>query len=296
MLAHPSTRYALAQRLRECRLAASLRAVDLAQMIGISQGQLSKIENGKRRIDPEQVRRWLEHTHANPAVIEELVEQARRADVEVTAWKERFASGWDSYQRSYQELERAATKILAYQVSVIHGLLQVPAYSQFIQREVVQLPEDQIAAGVSALTGRQRLLYEPGTQFSVILAEHVLRHRFAGVPATIEQLHRIAQVATLPTVDLAVIPVDTDMPLPYMTSFDLFQMPDDEPNIAVIELDTQEIRETDPDRVATLARRHQALRDAALTGQAAIDLVLRIAQEVTASIFPTNPHGQGSTR
>lgn len=295
MVAHPSIRYELGQRLREARIAASLRAVDLAQMIGISQGQLSKIENGKRRISPEQARRWLECAHADAAAIEELVELARRSDVEVTAWKERFAKGWASYQKSYEELERSATRILAYQVSVVHGLLQIASYSEFIQREVVKLAEDQIPAGVSALMSRQRLLYEPGTRLRVILAEHVLRHRIAGAPVMIEQLHRIAQLATLPTVDLAVIPVDTNMPLPYMTSFDLFEMPDDETDIAVIELDTQEIRETEPERVGTLARRHHALYDAALTGQDAIDLVLRIARDVTATVFPAHHSSQTST-
>lgn len=38
----------------------------------------------------------------------------------------------------------------------------------------------------------------------------------------------------MPTVNLAIIPDDTDMPLPYMTSFGLFEMPGDETDIAVI--------------------------------------------------------------
>lgn len=285
-MTHPGNRRALGQRLREFRTSASLRAVDLAELLGVSQGQLSKIENGKRRISPEQVRRWLEHTHADAGTIEQLVEQARQADTEVTAWKERFGAGWANYQKSYAELERIATEIHAYQVSVIHGLLQAPGYTEFIQREILKLTDEQVAAGLTAMRNRQRLLYEPGTHVDVILAEHVLRHRFPGAAVMVEQLHRVAQLASLPTVDLAVIPGNTDMPLPYMVSFDLFEMPDDETDVVVIELDTQEVRETEPGRVAVYARRHQALRQAALTGQAAIDLVLRIAEEVTASIFP----------
>lgn len=287
-MTHPGTRYAIGQRLREFRTSASLRAVDLAELIGVSQGQLSKIENGKRRIGPHQVRRWLEHTHADADTIEQLVEQARQADTEVTVWKKRFGAGWASYQKSYAELERTATEIRAYQASVIPGLLQAPGYTEFIQREIVKLTDEQVAAGLTAMRNRQRLLYEPDTHFSVILAEHVLRHRFPGAAAMVEQLHRIAQLASLPTVDLALIPVNTDMPLPYMVSFDLFEMPDDETDMVIIELDTQEVRETDPDHVAVYARRHQALHNAALTGQAAIDLVLRIAEEVTASIFLTD--------
>lgn len=289
-MTHPGTRRALGQRLREHRESATpkLRAVDLADLLGMSQGQLSKIENGKRRIAPDQVRRWLEHTGADAATIGQLVEQARQADTEVTAWKERFAAGWANYQKSYQDTERTAISIRAYQVSVVPGLLQASGYTEFIQREIVKLTDDQVAAGVSAMMSRQRLLYQPDTRLSVVIAEHVLRHRFPGAAVMVDQLHRIAQLAALPTVDLAVIPTNTDMPLPYMVSFDLFEMPADETDVVFIELDAQEIRETEPDRVATYARRHQALREykQTLTGQDAIDLVLRIADEVTASIFP----------
>lgn len=291
-MTYPGARHALGQRLREFRTAAMLRGVDLAPLIGITQGQLSKIENGKRRISPEQVRRWLEHTHADAETIEQLVMQARQADVEVTAWKERFGAGWDNYQKSYAEVERTATEIRAYQVSVIHGLLQAAGYTEFIQRKIVGLTDEEITVGLTAMRNRQRLLYEPSTHFSVILAEHVLRHRFPGATVMVEQLHRIAQLAALPTVDLAVIPVDTDMPLPYMVSFDLFMMPADETDVVFIELDTQEVQETDPDRVAVYARRHHALRNAALTGRAATDLVLRIAEETTASMFPNEQRNQ----
>jgi transcriptional regulator with XRE-family HTH domain len=288
VLSHPGNRHELGQQLREFRTAAKLRGVDLAPLIGITQGQLSKIENGKRRIGPDQVRNWLEQTHADAETVELLVAQARQADTEVTAWKERFGAGWDTYQKSYGEIESAATGIFAYQVSVIHGLLQAPGYTEFIQREIVGLTDEEVTAGLTAMRNRQRLLYKPDTRFSVILAEHVLRHRFPGAAVMVEQLHRIAQLAALPTVDLAIIPADTDMPLPYMASFDLFTMPADETDVVFIELDTQEIRETEPDRVAVYDRRHKALRTAkrTLTGQAAIDLVQRIADEMTASIFP----------
>jgi transcriptional regulator with XRE-family HTH domain len=292
-LSIPRNRHELGQQLREFRTVANLRGVDLAPLIGITQGQLSKIENGKRRISPDQIRKWLQHTNADAETIEQFVAQARQADTEVTAWKERFGGGWHNYQRSYGEVEASATSIFAYQVSVIPGLLQAPGYTEFIQREIVGLTDDEVTSGLTAMRNRQHLLYQPRTRLSVILTEHVLRHRFPGAAVMVEQLSRIAQLATLPTVDLAVIPSDTDMPLPYMVSFDLFTMPADETDIVFIELDAQEVRETEPDRVAVYVRRHAALRNAkqTLTGQAAIDFVQRIAGDMASSIFP--PAGSG---
>src|SRR5207302_9961524 len=132
------------------------------------QGQISRIETGKRRISPEAVRRWLEITGASAESIDQLVEQAKRTDTEVTAWQDHFAGGWDRDQRSYAELEREATAICAHQVSVVHGLLTTPGYVEFILREIVKLPDDQIAAGITARMNRQRLLYSPTTRYSVI--------------------------------------------------------------------------------------------------------------------------------
>lgn len=277
----------LGQQLRESRANAGLRAVDLAAQIGISQGQISRIETGKRRVSPDAVRRWLEATKASADTISRLVELAERADTEISAWKDRFAGGWGHDQRTYEELERDAAEIRAYQVSVVHGLLTTPGYTEFILREIVGLPDAQVAAGITARMSRQRLLYEPATRYHVVLAEHVLRHRFPGAAVMVDQLHRIAQLAALPTVELAVIPTNTTMPLPYMVSFDLFEMPEDDA-VVLIELDTGEVRETEPERVNTYRQRHDALSAAALTGKAAIDLVHQIADEMTSSIFPTS--------
>lgn len=281
----PGTRRALGQRLRWFRTDADLRAIDLAELIGMSQGQLSKIENGKRRISPEQAQQWMRQCRADTDAVDEVAELARRADTDVTAWKERFAVGWANDQRSYTDTEQEATSIRLYQVSVVPGLMQTSDYTEFVLREIVGLDGDEIAAGLQARAHRQKLLYRPDTHISAIIAEHVLRHRFPGRAVMIEQLHRLVQLAALPTVDLAVIPTDTDMPMPYMTSFDLLELPNDDGDVVQVELDTGEVTETEPNRVATYKHRHEALRNYSLTEQDVTALVQRIADENTAALF-----------
>jgi transcriptional regulator with XRE-family HTH domain len=290
-LSYPTKRHTLGRQLAELRIAAKVHQDAIAAAIGISQGQASKIENGKRRVGPELAQLWAEYLGADAEVTEHLVAQARQADTEVTAWQEHFGAGWDEYQKSYAQLEESAVAIHAYQVSVIPGLLQAPGYTEFIQRTIVGLSDDQVNNGLAAMRRRQRLLYQPSTRFSPILAEHVLRHRFPGAAVMVEQLRWLAQLAALPSVDLAVIPTDTDMPLPYMVSFDLFTMPADDVDTVIIEIDTQEIRETDPDRVAVYARRHHDLREQALTGPEAIERVQQIADELTTALFAEGPEG-----
>lgn len=254
-------------------------------MLGISQGQLSRIENGQRRASGEIVRAWLEHTDEQPEVIDHLVAQVELADREIADWKKRFRQGWDTDQRSYEDLERDATAICSYQVSVVPGLLQSPAYTEFLLRHVVQLGDDEVEPGVAARSRRQRLLYQPGTKLTAVIAEHVLRHRGIGGPTVlVEQLHRIGQLATLPTVDLAIIPTDTNMPWPYMVSFDLYEFPDDDA-LVLIEFDTGELRESQPYRIEQYRRRFAALRAAAQTGSDALDLLQQITTEITKEAF-----------
>lgn len=284
-MSQPTPRRTLGRQLADLRRAAKIHQETLGGALGISQGHISKIETGKRRISPEDVRRWTEHVGADDVVVDRLVAQARQADIQVTAWSERFEAGWDTYQRDWAEIEAAASSIRAYQVSVIPGLLQVPSYSEFIRRTVVGQVDDEVEAGLAAMRARQRLLYRPTTRFAPIIAEHVLRHRFPGASVMVEQLRSLVQSATLPSVDLAIIPTDTDMPLPYMVSFDLLTLPGDEPDIALVETDTQEIRETNPDKVAVYAHRYDSLRSFALTGEAAVERVQQIADELTAALF-----------
>lgn len=284
-MTQPTIRRDLGRRLQQARKAASLRAVDLAKDLGISQGQLSRIENGTRRASEDLVRAWLERTGQTDDAIDDLVAQVGAADREISEWKNRFSKGWAADQVSYEDLRREATAMRAYQISVVPGLLQTPAYTEFLLRHVVQLGDREIADGIAARTRQQRLLYEPGTNLTAVIAEHVLRSRGIGGPAVmVEQLHRIAQLATLPTVDLAIIPSDTDMPLPYMVSFDLYELPDSDAMV-LIEFDTGEIREGEPHRVQQYRQRFDALREAALGGAAALDLLKRITADSAADLF-----------
>lgn len=279
------TRAHLGRRLRQLRIDAELNGSDLAAALGISQGQLSKVETGKRRASVSLVRQWAERCSTDAEVVDDLAELAAHSDTDVSQWQQRFSAGWDTDQRSYEELERTATSISSYQVSVVPGLVQTLGYTERILRDVVELNDDAVAAGLHARRARQRILYRAKTDLRLVIAEHVLRHRWGGDAVMLEQLHHLAQVAELPTVDLAVLPVDTDMPLPHMTSFDLLTMDGEDEDIVQIETDTSEIRETEPNRVEVYRRRFDALRSHAITGQEAINEVRRLAGEMTQSVF-----------
>lgn len=94
----------------------------------------------------------------------------------------------------------------------------------------------------------------------------------------VHQLHRIASLAQLPSVDLAVLPSDTDMNETYEPSAVIYLAPHEDANdLAVVELATSVVRESKPknvDRYIELFRTYQAN---SVRHSEAIEFVQRIA-------------------
>jgi len=256
----------------------------MAAALGTSQASVSRIEAGKQRISVDDVRVWLDVVHAPNAVYAELADLAKRADAEVAQWRELHARGWEVHQREYADLERNATTILLYQPSLIPGLLQSHGYIDHLMRRVWALAEKQIGVAVDARLRRQQLLYRPETNLDVIVTEAVLRHAMGGYAVMAEQLRHIVGLAQLPTVNLGVIPVDTDMPWPYRHSYVLCDLPEGQ-SVVIVELASREVRDTDPETIVQYRQQHAEYRTASLSGEKAIRLVERIAEEHTRRVF-----------
>jgi transcriptional regulator with XRE-family HTH domain len=282
-----SPRERLGEQLRGYRRKVGLSQPDLAERLGTSQSTVSKIETGKARVDAELARAWLAETGAtdDDGLLAELLTLAE-SGTSVTDWATLHAGGWEIHQSRYEELERTATRIRNFQNAMVPGLLQTAAYSSFLLTHVVGLGPDQVGSAVTARLERQQILWRPTTRIRVVLTEAVIRHRLGGPSVMVEQLGRLSELAQLPTVELGIVPADTDMPSRYGASFDLFEQLDgQDESVVIVELEAGEVRETEPDRVARYTRRHDLYWSAALTGTAATDLISGVAGEIRRSIF-----------
>lgn len=283
-MTRPTVRSQLGARLKEYRIAADLSGHAMAAALGTSQASVSRIEAGKQRISAEDVHVWLDAAHALSAAYAELTEMAERADVEMERWRALQARGWEVHQRAYEDLEREARTILLYQPSLIPGLLQSHGYIDHLMRRVWTVEEKQIGVAVDARLRRQQLLYRPGTDLDVIVTEAVLRHAMGGYAVMAEQLRHMAGLARLPTVNLGVIPIDTDMPWPYRHSYVLCDLPDGQ-SVMIAELVAREVRDTDPETITRYRQQHAEYRSACVSGEEAIRLVEHIAEEHTRRAF-----------
>jgi transcriptional regulator with XRE-family HTH domain len=274
----------LGDRLRDFRDAAGLSGQAMGTKLGCNQSRISRIEAGKTRISPEQVRQWLDVAGAPADAYDALLELAERAEVEVVSWSDAHASGWAAHQNDYAAIEREASRILIWQPAVIPGLMQSGAYIRHFLARVRKLPERQVAEGVAARLDRQDVLHQPGTHLEVVIAEHVLRQRFGGPKVMIEQLHRVASLAQLPSVDLAVLPSDTDMDETYEPSAVIYLAPHEDANdLAVVELATSVVRERKPENVQRYTDLFRIYQAHSLRGPAAIERVECIAEHMAAA-------------
>lgn len=92
---------------------------------------------------------------------------------------------------------------------------------------------------------------------------------------------RLAEISRLPTVELGIIPADTDMPSRYGVSFDLYDKLDGTDDaVVVVELETEELRVYQREQIEAYRRRHDIYWTASLTGEAAENWLHGTANEL----------------
>jgi len=267
----------LAARLRQMRVATGLSGNRFAGRIGWNQSRVSKIETGAQMPTDRDLRAWVSATGHGPDTEDELLAMA--AAIRFDHSKVRDVVDHDElaiWQLHYAALEAQATHIAEYQASFVPGLVQTAAYA----RELLHLHGGPMTAGASeanleALVGerirRQEILYQPGRYIQLIIGETAL-HDPPGLTETLAgQLDRLLAVAGLATVDLAVLPIGTLMPILPLGSFVIH---DDQ--TVFIETMTSLRRLEEPDEVQVYVTAFDLLRDAAATGPDAIALIQQV--------------------
>jgi transcriptional regulator with XRE-family HTH domain len=290
----PSARALLGDALRQARTKAGIAQPELARQLGVSQPMVSRIEHGHRAPSREQVTRWLDITQApgdSRGVALELFAAAADEHTTVTEWSDLQQAGWTQHQERYRDLAGEATLIRIYQSAMVPGILQTPDYVAYLMRHVLAVPETEFAAATEARLRRQEILYAPGSHLEVVLAEAALRQPFGGRALMASQLDRLAALAHLPSIDVAVLPVDTDMPDVHTAAFWLYEMPQPSESEVLIELLLGEVRETDPARVSRYRTAFHLYRQHSLAGEAAIKMIQRIAREMRHAAPDQPPEG-----
>ncbi|GAA2657909.1 MULTISPECIES: helix-turn-helix transcriptional regulator [Actinosynnema] len=197
----PIRRRHLAIRLRKAREERGLLAEAVAKWAGFSQSTLSRIENAKQRIQVKHVRLLANRYGLEAGELALLLSMAEKSDHRGLLVA--HASTIPDFAAAYFDLEQIAVEMWVYEPGVVFGLLQSPEYVRALrQRDQPTATAEELRASVALRQARQDAVVAQRPTIRLVLDEAVL-HRLVGSDAVMaDQLRRLREVSTDPSMNL----------------------------------------------------------------------------------------------
>lgn len=259
--------------LRGLRLDARLTGNQLAELTGLSQSTISRIELGQAMPSLADIDGWARVTGASRERQDELRELAEAAAVETISWSRATRRGLPELQKDVRELEATSAVILNFQPTIVPGLLQTADYARRLVTSGYPAGRPDIAAAVTARLDRQAILYDDSRRLEFVIAEGALRWRLGPPQTMITQLDRVASLATLPNVTIGVIPQVAEVPAWHVHGFAILDERSAGPPLVRVETLTTGLSISDPDAVERYRQAFRMLREAAVFGDQAAALI-----------------------
>lgn len=226
----------LANELRKLRESVDMTCEEVAARLECSPSKISRMETGRVRIHPRDVRDLLELYQVDGQRLDHLVTIAREA---------RERSWWNSYDGvlpkdylTFIGLEAAASRLRTYEAQVMPGLLQTEGYARaLMQRDPYARDPHEAERFIAARLERQRLLTEEEpVEFSAILDEAVIRRVMGGNNVMRRQLEHLLETMRLPNALIRVLPFSYGAHHAVGGAFAILEFPDPaDPDIVCVE-------------------------------------------------------------
>lgn len=261
----------LGGRLRRLRESAGLNGKQLAEVLGWPASKVSRLEHGKQTAAADDVTAWVHAVGASTEVLDDLLSSLRSLRFEYTAWSRRMSRGTAPRQHTSANLEVGTAVIRAFEPSMIPGLLQTADYARHILTNVVelrQIPND-VEQGVRLRIRRQEGLYDSSKHFRFLLTEAALRYQPCPPGVLRAQLDRLLVLAELDTVELAVLPFSTRLPIAPLNGFWIF---DD--SLVLVETLSAELNLRDAEDIAVYGKVFERLWERAEIAKEALQLLV----------------------
>ena len=268
---------ALGARLREIRKDAGLSARALAAATGQHFTRVSKIEHGVQAPSDRDIRDWCRACGVEEQV-PDLIATARAVKSAYLEFRRQARTGMKRVLGAHTvSLYERISLFRIYEHNVVPGLFQTAAYCSAMLSfwiGFLDVPDD-LDAAVAARLERQRVLYQVGRRFVVILEEQALWTWFGTAEVQAGQLGRLLEVMSIPAVSLGIIPMMTERGAVPSAGFWIF---DD--SLVALETPTASIEVTRPQEIELYVRMFGQLQAAAVYGAAARALIIRALGEL----------------
>jgi transcriptional regulator with XRE-family HTH domain len=257
----------------------------LAKAIGVARQRISRVENGHVRPDLDEVMRILDVLNVGEKRWDQIMTIAREA--QERGWWEKFANEMGSRQALYANLEAGASTISEYQMTLLPGLLQIPAFTEArarADRGAYPAHFDPVRA-LEARSARQRMLERPGGPTYEVIIDELAVRRFAAPPSVVAaQLQHLVKVGrnrrkvTIKVLPLAARIFGHAVP---RSAFFTYRYPDPgDPVVVAVDTVTSDLVLTDADEVRYYLALYERLQDAALSPPDSLDFLATVAREM----------------
>jgi transcriptional regulator with XRE-family HTH domain len=216
-------RHRLASDLQRLRQGARISGYELARQLGISQSKVSKIEHAHAAASVAEVETWARACGASAEQVARLAERAERALSEAVNWRGAMREGLPRLQEEVASLEAVSGIVRSYHPVLVPGLLQTAEYARRIYEAGQREERPDIAAAVAARIERQAVLYDQVHRFEFAVPEVALRWRIAPAQVYLAQIDRIISIATLPNIEVFILPLSAEVPVWHSHGFTLFE-------------------------------------------------------------------------
>ena len=268
----------LGLRLRELRQDAGLTGRQLAAATGQHYTRVSKIEHGVQSPTDDDIRSWCTACGTEDQ-IPDLLATLRAVQSAYLEFRRQSRAGMKRVLGSRApDLYATTVMFRIYEHNVIPGLFQTADYCAAMLSfwiDFLHTPND-LHEAVAVRMERQRVLYQRGKRFAVVLEEQALRTWFGDAQTQAGQLDRLLAVMSLPNVSVGIIPLMTERAAVASTGFWIF---DDA--LVALETPTASIEVTRPQEIGLYARMFDHLQNAAVHGKPARSIIASVLHQLS---------------
>jgi transcriptional regulator with XRE-family HTH domain len=195
----------LASELRRIRKEAGLTAEAVAERLELDPSWVSRIETGRRRIRPIDLRALLDVYNIHGDAREDLINLARQA--RQRGWWHSYGDAIPEWFQIFVGLEAEASELRSYETELVPGLLQTPEYYRsYLRADPTASSPEEMDRKIDLRQARQTRLADSGLRLWVVMNEAVIRRPLGG-PATMRaQLRHLVEVSERPNVTLQILP------------------------------------------------------------------------------------------
>ncbi|GAA4702637.1 helix-turn-helix domain-containing protein [Phytohabitans rumicis] len=218
--------------LRRARDARGLTQQQVADGLDWSLSKVNRLEKGEVTVSRTDLLALLEmYGVADSAVIDDLVGAARRSRQRGWYDEPRYRETLTTAMLQLYQFEAEATAIRFYHSTLIPGLLQTPAYAEYILNFWQQELADSVrAARLETRIHRRGHVFDRDDppDYLLILDESVLHREVGGPKVMAEQLRDLLNMMARPNMHVRVLPLREAAILAMLGPFQLFDLGDEE--------------------------------------------------------------------